>query len=92
MNNSMHQEKHFLFFKIVQSGESIKIPLTEKNLFSEFKEIYFSLLKELKLKQKDVYISNEEGKMVGDLELTLPLDDVIKKFGTKLKIYYEKVL
>jgi hypothetical protein len=92
MGNSEHQEKKVLFFKIVQSGDSIKIPLTEKNLASAFKEIYFTLLKDLKLKKKDIYISNEDGKMIGALELDLSLEAIINKFGTKLKIYYEKVI
>ncbi|MFX1379490.1 MAG: hypothetical protein ACFFA4_10390 [Promethearchaeota archaeon] len=92
MSNPKHQEKQFLFFKIVQSGERIKIPLTKENLTSEMKEIYLILLKDLKLKQKDVYISNEEGKMIGDFDLKLSLEDIINKFGNKLKLYYEKII
>jgi hypothetical protein len=92
MNNTKHQEKQFLFIKIVQSGESIKISLTEKNLPIEFKEIYLPLLQELKLKQKNVYISNEDGKMIGNFDFNLPLEEIIQKFGNKLKLYYEKVI
>ncbi len=91
MNYSEKQEKHFFYFKIIQSGEDIGVPLTEKNLKKEFKELYFSLLKQLKLKQKNVYLSNDEGKMIGVYDLTLSLEDIIKKFGIKLKLYYEKV-
>ena len=89
MNNSNHHEQQVLSFKIVQSGESIKIPLTEKDLTSEFEEIYYPLLQELKLKQKDVYVSNEEGMMLNTSDQTLPLREVIEKFGNKLKLYYE---
>ena len=92
MSNPKHQEKQFLFFKIVQSGERIKIPLTKENLTSEMKEIYLILLKDLKLKQKDVYISNEEGKMIGDFDMKLSLEDIVSKFGNKLKLYYEKII
>ena len=91
MNNSEHQDEGAFFFKIVQSGETIKIPLTKKKLTGEFNEIYFPLLKELKLRQDDVYISNEEGMMLTVFDLNLSLQDVIKKFGAKLKLYYEKV-
>ena len=92
MFDSEHQEKQVLFFKIVQSGESIKIPLTKDNLSIEFKEIYFKLLKELRLKQKDSYLSNEEGKMIGDLDLNLSIEEIVMKFGKKLRLYYEKII
>ena len=88
LNNHIYE---FMSFKIIQSGEIIKISLSTANLRKKFYDIYFSILKELKLKQKDTYLSNEEGKMIGDIDLTLPLVDIIKKFGTKLKLYYEKV-
>ena len=88
LNNHIYE---FMSFKIIQSGEIIKISLSTANLRKKFYYIYFSILKELKLKQKDTYLSNEEGKMIGDIDLTLPLVDIIKKFGTKLKLYYEKV-
>lgn len=91
MKNAQYKEKNVLLFKIVQSGESIAIPLTDKNLKNQFKEIYHILLKELRLKQKDVYLSNEEGKMVGNTDLDLSLQEVIKKFGSMLKLYYEKI-
>jgi hypothetical protein len=58
----------------------------------EFYEIYSSTLKDLKLKQKDAYLSNEEGKMIGDLDLNRSLEEIIKKFGLSLKLYYEKVI
>ncbi len=91
MNDAHHQEKQILLIKIVQSGEKFEIPLTLKNLQRQFKEFYYNILKELKLKQKDVYITNEEGKMIRSSDLNLCLQDVIKKFGVKLKLYSEKV-
>ncbi|MFX0105299.1 MAG: hypothetical protein ACFE75_07405 [Candidatus Hodarchaeota archaeon] len=91
MNDSNNQSNEFLSFKIVQSEEIIKISLTTANLRKKFNDIYFSLLNELKLKQEDTYISNNEGKMIGITDLGLPLEDIIKKFGFKLKLYYEKI-
>ena len=91
MNDAYHQEKCVFLIKVVQSGEKVEIPLTEKNLEREFKEFYSNILKELKLKQKDVYLTNEEGKMIGISDLNLSLQDVIKKFGFRLKLYSERV-
>ncbi len=91
MAYSNNKVNEFLSFKIIQGGETIKVKLSTVNLRKKFDEIYGSLLKELKLKQKDTYLSNEEGMMIGDLDLNLYLEDIIKKFGTKLKLYYEKV-
>ncbi|UCC19078.1 MAG: hypothetical protein JSV62_13380, partial [Promethearchaeota archaeon] len=87
-----HQDKHNLFFKIVQSGETIEIPLTKNNLLRVFNEIYIKLLKELRLKPQDTYLSNEDGKMIGDLDLNLSLKEILKKFGNRLKLYYEKII
>ncbi|MFX1303073.1 MAG: hypothetical protein ACFE9X_06930 [Promethearchaeota archaeon] len=91
MNNAQHQEKNVFLFRIVQSGENIVIPLTDKNLKSQFKEIYHKLLKKLRLKQNDVYLSNKKGMMVANSDLGLSLQDIIKKFGSMLKLYYEKI-
>jgi len=85
------EEEKFLSFKIIQSNEIKNISLNEANLRGRFSEIYFSILKELKLKPKDTYLSNEDGRMIGNLDLNLSLEDVVKKFGYKLKIYYEKI-
>ncbi len=88
INNHINE---FISFKIIQSGEIKKVSLSRSNLGKKFNEIYGLLLKELKLKQKDTYLSNENGKMVGDLDLELSLQEIIKIFGNKLKVYYEKV-
>ena len=85
------EEEKFLSFKIIQSGEIKNLSLNEANLRRKFNKIYFSILKELKLNPKDTYLSNEEGKMIGNLDLNLSLEDMVKKFGYKLKIYYEKI-
>jgi len=81
----------FLFLKIIQSGEIIKIALTDMNLKKNLKEFYFPILKKLKLKEKNVFISNVEGKMLGNSDLELPLNIISKKFGNRLKIYSETV-
>ena len=87
---NIEQEK-FLSFKIIQSGEIIKISLNQTNLRKKFQEIYHSLLKELKLKHKDAFLSNDEGKMIGIPDLGLSLEGIINKFGRKLRLYCEKV-
>ena len=91
MKDDHRQEKPIFLIKIVQSGEEVEIPLKLKNLQRHFKEFYNNILKELKLKQKDVYITNEEGKMIGFADLNSSLEDIITKFGTRLKLYSEKV-
>ncbi len=85
-------DNEFLSFKIIQSGERIKVSLTPENLRKKFNDIYLSLLRELKLKQKDTFLSNEEGKMIGIPDLSLSLEEIINKFGTMLKVYSEKIL
>ncbi len=87
---NIEQEK-FLSFKIIQSGEIIKISLNQTNLRKKFQEIYLSLLRELKLKHKDAFLSNDEGKMIGIPDLGLSLEGIINKFGRKLRLYCEKV-
>lgn len=91
MSSSNRQSDEFLSFKIIQSGEIIKISLSQTNLRKKFHEIYLSLLKELKLKQKDTFLSNNEGKMIGIPDLGLSLEGIINKFGRKLRLYCEKV-
>ncbi|MFX0042077.1 MAG: hypothetical protein ACFE8L_04115 [Candidatus Hodarchaeota archaeon] len=81
----------FLFLKIIQSGEIIRIALTDMNLKKNLKEFYIPILKRLKLKEKSVFISNEEGQMLGNSDLILPLKEISIKFGNRLKLYSEKV-
>ncbi|MFX1591562.1 MAG: hypothetical protein ACFFB6_01820 [Promethearchaeota archaeon] len=92
MNDKKNNLDNFLSVKIIQSGDIIKVSLSSTNLKKKFNEIYGSLLRELKLKQKDTYLSNKEGKMIGDFELELSLEEIIKKFGNRLKLYYEKII
>ncbi len=92
MDNPNDKDINSLSILIVQSGDIIRIKTSKENLRKEFYDLYSSMLKDLKLKQKDVYLSNEEGKMIGDLDLNSPLKEIIQKFGTKLKLYYEKII
>jgi len=91
MNKYKMYEDEFLFLKIIQSGEIIKIVLTETNLKKKFKEFYVPILKRLKLKEKNEFISNKESKMLGNSDLELPLKVISEKFGYRLKLYSEKV-
>ena len=91
MSDLKNQGNEFLSLKIVQSGEIKKIPLTPENVKKKFKNIYLPILKELKLKHKDVYLSNEEGKMVGPFDFSLKLSEIINRFGNELKLYSERV-
>ncbi len=91
MNKYKMYEDEFLFLKIIQSREIIKIVISDKNLKKNLKEFYVPILKELKVKEKDVFISNEEGKMLGNYDLELPLNLIFKKFGNNLKLYSEKI-
>lgn len=92
MDNTQNKLNEFLSVEIVQSGDVLKVSLSPTNLKKSFNVIYVSLLKELKLKQKDTYLSNDSGKMVGEIDLKLSLGDIIKNFGKKLKLYYEKII
>ncbi|MFX1420150.1 MAG: hypothetical protein ACFE9N_14630 [Promethearchaeota archaeon] len=92
MDDENNNLDNFLSVKIIQSGDIIKISLSPTNLRKKFNNIYSLLLKELKFKQKDTYLSNEEGRMVGNIDMELSLEKIIKKFGNKLKLYYEKII
>jgi hypothetical protein len=92
MNNLKLGNNSVLEIKIAQTGDILRISLNEKNLGKKFDEIYTSILKELKLKRKLVYLCSNDGKMVGNFNLNIPLEEIIKKFGLKLILYYEKVL
>ena len=91
MSDLKNQDNEFLSLKIVQSGETKKIPLTPENMKKKFKKIYLPILKELKLKHKDVFLSNEEGKMIGPFDFSLNLGEIINRFGNELKLYSERV-
>ena len=91
MNKHKMYEVEFLFLKIIQSREIIKIALTETNLKKNLKEFYVPILKRLKLKEKNVFIGNEEGKMLGNSDLELSLKVILKKYGYRLKLYSERV-
>jgi hypothetical protein len=87
----MSEPNEFLFLKIIQSGEIIRIALTDMNLKKNLKEFYVPILKRLKLKEKSIFISNEQGKMLRNSDLELPLREISKEFGNRLKLYSEKV-
>lgn len=92
MDSSIDKDINYLSILIVQSGDIIRIKTSTENLRKKFYDIYSSLLKDLKLKQKDAYLSNEEGKMIGDFDLNKLLEEIIQEFGSRLKLYYEKVI
>lgn len=91
MGKQGKKDKEFLFLKIIQSGETIKIELTDMNLRKKFEDFYKPILKELKLKEKNVFISNKEGKMLRNSDLELPLNLISEKFGYRLNLYSERV-
>jgi hypothetical protein len=91
MGKQGKKNMEFLFLKIIQSGETIKIELTSMNLRKKFKDFYKPILKKLKLKEKNIFISNKEGKMLRNSDLELPLHVISKKFGCRLNLYSEKV-
>jgi len=78
--------------KIVQSGDLNKFVLSERMLHRELKSLLFPLLKELKLKEKEIFLSNDEGKMMQKVDLNRPLNEIIQKFGYQLNLYSEKIL
>lgn len=92
MKESDNAELDILWIKVVQSGELKKIPLSEVNLSKKFKDIYFPMLKELKLKQNYAFLTDETGKMLGPLDIADSVENIVKKFGSKLELYYEKIM
>ena len=78
--------------KNIQSGEITRFELSEIILNKKLKDILRPMLKGLKLKEKDVFLSIESGKMLGDYHLNLPLKMVIEQFGTRLNLYSETIL
>ena len=92
LNDSRNKDVKLFRLKIIQSGDIIKIDLDDTNLSTIFSEIYFPLLKTLRLKREDVYLSNDQGKMVRNLDLKLPLKQIIELYSNKLNLYYEKVM
>ena len=81
----------FLEIKVVQGGERKKFELTEKMLNITLKDIFYPLLKDLKLKEKDVFLSIESGKMLAKHHLNLSLREIVEQFGTTLFLYSEKI-
>lgn len=92
MIESKNPELEFLFVKIVQSGEIKKIPLNELNLSKKFNALYIPMLKKLKLKKNDAFLTNESGQMFNKVNFDETVEDVVKEFGSKLKLYYEKIM
>ena len=92
MNESESENIDFFLIKIVQSGEIERISLIDQNLNKKFKEIYYSLLKQLRFKEKDILLSSDEGKALSDLDLKLSLKEIIEKFGPSLNLYNEKIM
>ena len=78
--------------RIIQSGKTKSYSLTEENLNRKFLEIYNPLIKKLKLKQGDIYLTNEEGRALHNIDLNLSLKKIIEKFGKKINLYYEKIM
>lgn len=91
MSDLKNQGNEFLSIKISQGGEIKKIPLTPETLRKKFKNLYIPILKELKLKHKYVFLSNENGKMIGPFDFNLNLGEIVNKFGKILKLYSERV-
>ena len=78
--------------KIIQSGNVKPFSLTERNLNTQFRELYAPLIKELKLSKKDIFFTNDQGKALTNMDLNLPLIKIIEKFGNKINLYYEKIM
>ena len=92
MENSDSQESFFLFFKIIQGGDIEKVELTELTLEKNFKEVYFLILKKHNMKEKNVFLSTESGRSISSFDLNLTVEEIVKKFGNKLNLYYEKIM
>jgi hypothetical protein len=92
MSNFNIKNEEFFVLKIIQSGEIKSFSLSEENLNKTFKELYLPIIKELKLKKKDIFLSNDAGKALTSLDLNLSLKEILEKFGNKINLYYEKIM
>ena len=92
MSNINIKNDESLIIKIIQSGEIKSFSVTEENLNKKFKEIYLQIIKGLKLKRKDIFLSNDAGRALSSLDLNLTLKEILEKFGNKINLYYEKVM
>lgn len=92
MSNINIKNEEFFVLKIIQSGEIKLFSLSEENLNKKFKEFFFPIIKELKLKKNDIFLSNDAGKAFSNIDLNLTLKKIIEKFGNKINLYYEKIM
>ncbi len=92
MNNLNNNNKEDFKIKIIQSGNIKSFSLSEENLNRKFLEIYSPLIKELRLNKRDIFLTNEEGRALHNIDLNLSLRKIIEKFGKKINLYYEKVM
>jgi len=92
VSNINTKNDQFFIIKIIQSGEIKSFSLTKENLNRPFKEIYFPIIKGLKLKKYDIFLSNDAGRALNANDLDLSLKEVLNKFGTKINLYYEKIM
>lgn len=92
MRNANIKNEEFFILKIIQSGEIKSFSLTKDNLSKIFNEIYLPIIKELKLKKKDVFLSNDAGKALSNLDLNRSLKEILEKFGNKINLYYEQIM
>jgi hypothetical protein len=44
------------------------------------------------LSKKDIFFTNDEGRALNNMDLNLPLNKIIEKFGKKINLYYEKIM
>jgi len=92
VRNANIKNEEFFILKIIQSGEIKSFSLTKDNLSKIFNEIYLPIIKELKLKKKDVFLSNDAGKALSNLDLNRSLKEILEKFGNKINLYYEQIM
>ena len=92
MRNANIKNEEFFILKIIQSGEIKSFSLNEVNLSKKFRDIYLPIIKELKLKKKHVFLSNDAGKALSNLDLNRSLKEILEKFGNKINLYYEQIM
>ena len=92
MKSPKNDIKEDFKIKIIQSGKIKSFSLTESNLNKKFREVYTPLIKELKLSKKDIFFTNDEGRALNNMDLNLPLNKIIEKFGKKINLYYDKIM
>jgi len=80
----------FLIITLKQGGRQEYIELNEHNIKEKFRALLDKIFKKYKMKEKFVMLTTDDGRMVPPFKYNQPIETIVKDFGNKLNLYYEK--